>query len=190
MTSTLADRIGGPVYEPGDEGFAAAAAGFNLAFDPRPDLVAVATSVDDMVEAVRFARVRRHARLGAGHRARRRDDDRRRACCSSRPASTTCTWTRQTRTATIGAGVRWKAVVNAAAAYGLAAITGSSPMVGAVGYLLGGGIGPLARSHGFSSDYVIGFTVVTGEGEVVEADATPTRTCSGRCAAASSGSAW
>src|SRR3712207_8521090 len=40
-------------------------------------------------------------------------------------------------------------------------IPGSSPNVGVVGYLLGGGLGPLARSHGFSSDYLIGATVVT-----------------------------
>ena len=56
MTSTLTDRVRGPVYEPGDHGFAAAAAGFNLSFTPRPDLLVTATSVDDIVEAVRFAR--------------------------------------------------------------------------------------------------------------------------------------
>ena len=39
------------------------------------------------------------------------------------------------------------------------------------GYLLGGGLGPLARSHGFSSDYLESLTVVTGTGEVVEANA-------------------
>jgi hypothetical protein len=75
------------------------------------------------------------------------------------------------RTATIGAGVRWDAVVEAAAAYGLAPVSGSSPEVGAVGLVTGGGVGPLARSQGYSSDYVLGFTVVTGDGTVVEADA-------------------
>jgi FAD/FMN-containing dehydrogenase len=40
-----------------------------------------------------------------------------------------------------------------------------------VGYLLGGGLGPLARSHGFSSDYLVGLSVVTGGGELVEASA-------------------
>ncbi len=56
-----------------------------------------------------------------------------------------------------------------AAAHGLAPITGSAGTVGVVGYLLGGGLGPLARSHGFSSDYVESFTVITGTGEIVEA---------------------
>ena len=77
----------------------------------------------------------------------------------------------EARTATIGAGAQWGAVIAAAAEHGLAPITGSSPGVGAVGYLLGGGLGPLSRSHGFSSDYLVGFTVVTGSGELVEASA-------------------
>ncbi len=74
--------------------------------------------------------------------------------------------------ATIGAGVRWGAVVAAAAELGLAPITGSSTNVGVVGYILGGGLGPLARSHGFSSDYLRGATVVLASGEVVHASST------------------
>ncbi|GIF70088.1 oxidoreductase [Asanoa ishikariensis] len=169
MTSTLAGKVGGPVLEPGDEGFAAAVAGFNLAFNPRPELVATATSVADVVAAVRYAREAgmRISVQGTGHGAELE--------IGSGLLLNTSRFDHlhvdpETRTAAIGAGVRWKAVVDAAAAYGLAPITGSSPRVGAVGYLLGGGMGPLARSHGFSSDYAIGFTVVTGEGEVVEAD--------------------
>jgi FAD/FMN-containing dehydrogenase len=73
--------------------------------------------------------------------------------------------------ATVGAGAKWAAVIAAAAPHGLAPITGSSATVGVVGYLLGGGFGPLARSHGISSDYLVGATVVTGAGEVVDADA-------------------
>ena len=75
-----------------------------------------------------------------------------------------------TRIATIGAGAKWLAVQAAAASFELTAITGSSPDVGAVGLTLGGGLGPLARSHGFTSDYVRGFTVVTADGAIVDAD--------------------
>ncbi|GIF46455.1 FAD/FMN-containing dehydrogenase [Asanoa ferruginea] len=168
--TTLSDRVRGPVYQPGDDGFAAAAAGFNLSFAPRPDLVVTATSVDDVVEAVRFARSAgmRVSVQGTGHGAEAPIESglliitSRLDHLTVDPAA--CV-------ATIGAGVRWKAVVDAAAEHGLAPVTGSSPAVGAVGYLLGGGVGPLARSHGFSSDYATGFTVVTGEGDVVEADA-------------------
>ncbi|MFY1621232.1 hypothetical protein [Micromonospora sp. WMMD736] len=43
-------------------------------------------------------------------------------------------------------------------------LPGSSGTVGVVGYLTGGGIGPLVRSVGLSSDHVRGFDVVTGSG--------------------------
>ena len=42
----------------------------------------------------------------------------------------------------VGAGVRWADVLEAAAPYGLAGVSGSSSSVGVVGYSLGGGIGP------------------------------------------------
>ena len=74
------------------------------------------------------------------------------------------------RQATVGAGVRWGAVVSAASEHGLAPIAGSSPTVGVAGYLLGGGIGPLNRSHGLSSDYLEHVTLVTGRGEIVTAN--------------------
>ena len=43
-------------------------------------------------------------------------------------------------------------------------LAGSSPDVGVVGYLTGGGLGPVARSHGLASDTVRAFEVVTGDG--------------------------
>ncbi|MFT4123365.1 MAG: aldo/keto reductase [Microbacteriaceae bacterium] len=71
--------------------------------------------------------------------------------------------------ATVGGGARWDAVVRAAAPLGLMPVAGASGSVGVAGLLLGGGLGPLARSHGFGSDWVRGFRVVTGEGELVAA---------------------
>ncbi len=74
--------------------------------------------------------------------------------------------------ARVGAGVKWERLIEAAAPHGLAPLCGSSPDVGVVGYLTGGGLGPLARSHGLSSDYVRAFDVVTGDGEVRRVSAT------------------
>jgi len=76
------------------------------------------------------------------------------------------------RWARVGAGVRWAAVLEAAAPHGLAGLCGSSTDVGVVGFLTGGGVGPLARSHGLSSDTVRAFDVVTGDGEIRRASAT------------------
>jgi hypothetical protein len=57
-------------------------------------------------------------------------------------------------------------VLDALGAHGLAALAGSSPGVGVVGYTTGGGVGPLARTLGIASDRVRAFDVVTGDGEL------------------------
>jgi FAD/FMN-containing dehydrogenase len=165
----LSNRLTGPVFVRGEAGFAEEVGGFNLAVTHDPDLVVGVASEQDVVEAVRYAAqhdlpVRMQA---TGHGAEQPVTD-----------GLLITTHRLDRlaidgdVATIGAGVRWGDVVAAAAPSGLAPITGSSPTVGVVGYLLGGGLGPLARSHGFSSDYLLGATVVTASGDVV--DASPT----------------
>ena len=50
--------------------------------------------------------------------------------------------------ARIGAGVIWQQVLDAAAPHGLAPLVGSAPGVGVVGFLTGGGVGPLVRTYG------------------------------------------
>jgi hypothetical protein len=70
------------------------------------------------------------------------------------------------RIAHIEAGCQWAEVIAAAAEHGLAPITGASDAVGCIGYTLGGGLGPLVRTYGFSSDWARGFRVVTGSGVV------------------------
>jgi FAD/FMN-containing dehydrogenase len=164
--SELRSRV--PLLEPGDPGYAAELAGFNLLAQHRPDAVVAAETVADVVETVLFARgaglaVRAFA---TGHGSHEDIVD---GIVIATGRLDSVSVDAAARTATIGGGVRWSAVVEAAAVHGLAPICGSSPTVGAIGYLLGGGLGPLARSHGFSSDWVRGFTVVTGTGEVVEA---------------------
>ena len=79
------------------------------------------------------------------------------------------------RTARVGAGVRWGAVVEAAARFGLAPLSGTSPDVGVVGYTLGGGMSWLSRKYGFAADSVVRAEIVTADGElrVVSADRDP-----------------
>ena len=74
--------------------------------------------------------------------------------------------------ARVGAGVKWLRVVEAAAPYGLAPLSGSVTDVGVVGYITGGGLGPMARTYGLASDRVRAIEVVTGDGELRRA--TPT----------------
>jgi FAD/FMN-containing dehydrogenase len=166
--SKLAARVAGAVLQPGQPGYDEEIAGFNAAIVHRPEVVVAACSDEDVAQAVRYARACgwRVAVQNTGHGAHH-------------PVKTGLLVTTRridglqldvpVRGATLGAGVRWGAVVASAAAHGLAPIAGSSPDVGVVGFLLGGGIGPLARSHGFASDYLVGATLVTGTGDVVAA---------------------
>src|SRR6185295_6817484 len=73
------------------------------------------------------------------------------------------------RVAHVGPGARWGDVLAAAAPFGLAPLSGSSPDVGVAGYTLGGGVGWLARRHGFAADSVVRAEVVTADGRSVTA---------------------
>ena len=64
----------------------------------------------------------------------------------------------------------WQEVVEAAAAHGLAALQGSSPDVGVVGYTLGGGLSFMGRKHGLASNHVRAIELVTADGVLVRAD--------------------
>jgi UDP-N-acetylenolpyruvoylglucosamine reductase len=168
--AALRSRVTCPVLTPEDDGFTEEVLSWARTFTHTPDVAVGATSAADVVEAVKFARANGLAvRVqGTGHGAESSVTDgvliltRRLNQISIDPS---------TRTATLGAGVEWNPVIAEAATHGLAPITGSSGTVGAIGFLLGGGLGPLARSHGFASDYVRSFEVVTAEGELVRASA-------------------
>jgi FAD/FMN-containing dehydrogenase len=77
----------------------------------------------------------------------------------------------QRRIAKVGPGVRWGAVVDAAAQFGLAPLAGSSRDVGVIGYTLGGGVGWLSRKYGFAADSIIRAELVTADGRLLTASA-------------------
>lgn len=167
--SVLASRISGTVLGPDDDGFADAAGGFNTATVHSVAAVVTPETARDISETIRFARneglsVRTQA---TGHGNPAFHD----GILVSMTALTDVSIDADTRTATFGGGARWGAIIAAAAEHGLSPVAGSSTTVGAVGFLLGGGMGPLARSHGFGSDYLRSLTVVTGAGDVVTASA-------------------
>jgi FAD/FMN-containing dehydrogenase len=166
----LINTVAGPVLTPSDGGFAEEVSGYNLAISHRPDVVVGVTSADDAAAAVRFAADNglRVTVLATGHGSHTAVEG---GMLITTRRLDALSIDQDTRIATIGAGLSWAPVVAAAAELGLAPITGSSATVGVVGYLLGGGLGPLSRSHGFSSDYIRAFTVITPSGELVEASA-------------------
>lgn len=156
--------------KPSDPGFAAEVSTFNTAVTHAPEWVVVASSANDVVEALNWARENgvKVAVQGGGHGAWKPVTGG--LLITLHEMNGVVIDPRQ-RTATIAAGARWSSVVAAAAGHGLFPVVGSSPNVGVVGYLLGGGLGPLARSHGISSDYVTSFEAVTPKGEVIQANA-------------------
>jgi FAD/FMN-containing dehydrogenase len=159
-----------PVLVRGDDGIADEVGAFNTLIQHEPDVVVAAATEADVAAAVRFA-----AEHGLAVHVRATGHGAEAPITSGLMISTqrldTVELDPGTRTATIGAGARWRAVIDAAAPFGLAPVTGSSVNVGAVGYTLGGGLGPLVRSHGFTSDWARAFRVVTATGEIVTADA-------------------
>lgn len=163
--TTLADHVVAPVALPGDRVYERAMP-WNVAAPVRPAAVVFVTSAADVADVMRFAAPRglRVAVQATGHGAVGVGAD---TILVLTTGLTLCSVDPTTRTARVGAGVRWQQVVEAAAPYGLAPLCGSALNVGVVGYLTGGGIGPLVRTVGLSSDYVRAFEFVTGAGEVL-----------------------
>ena len=162
----LADVVG-PVLRPGDPGWREEIAGFNLAYTPTPAVVVGATSTADVAAAVRYAASvgKRVAVQATGHGLMSDLDD---AVLVTTRRMTNVVIDPVARTARVAAGVRWRAVIDAAAEHGLAPLSGSSSQVGVVGYTTGGGLGPLCRRYGFAADQVTRFTIVTADGAVRE----------------------
>src|SRR3954466_11183146 len=73
------------------------------------------------------------------------------------------------RTARVGPGATWGDVIEAAAPFGLAPVSGTSPTVGVTGFTFGGGHGFLSRKHGLAADNLIRADVVTADGETLTA---------------------
>ena len=162
----------GDVVAPGDDGWNEARQAWNLAVDQRPAAVALPATPADVAAVVVFAREHglRVAPQGTGHGAAAMGD------LSDTILVRTSNMRRveidpETRTARVEAGVIWIEVVHAAAAHGLAALAGSSPDVGVVGYTLGGGLSWLGRKHGIGANQVTAIDVVTADGDFVRTDA-------------------
>jgi hypothetical protein len=73
---------------------------------------------------------------------------------------------------TVGAGVDLVHFYAALAAKGVAVPGGSCPTVGIAGLALGGGVGPLSRLYGTTSDNLIGMQLVTADGSQLTCDGT------------------
>ena len=165
------DLLPASVVTPESPGYDDARAAWHLLADQRPTLIVLATDAGDVAAAVRHARSRglRVAVQGTGHGA---------LTGASLDGALLIRTTRMNRvdvdparrTARVGAGACWGDVIAAAAPHGLACLHGFSAGVGVAGYVLGGGLGWLARRYGLACDHVRSFEVVTAAGERLRVD--------------------
>jgi len=159
-------QISGDVVTPDDSQWDAARQAWNLAVDQRPAAVALVESAEDVVAVVRFAVANglRVAPQGTGHNA---------APMAAELADSILVKTERMRgievdavgmVARVDAGVLWAEVTEEVTKHGLAALAGSSPDVGVVGYTLGGGVSFLSRRYGLASNSVVAIEIVTADG--------------------------
>ncbi|MEO3781978.1 FAD-binding oxidoreductase [Actinocorallia sp. B10E7] len=171
LMEALREVVAGPVFGPADAGYAAESGGFNLAVTPRPALVVGALDVRDVEAAVRFAAERglnvAVQSTGHGTAAGRADG----ALLVNTSRIREISVDAENRTARLGAGCRWGEVLTATSPFGLMPLAGSSPLVGVVGYTLGGGVSPLGRAFGFAADHVRAIELVTADGKTQRVDA-------------------
>ena len=161
----------GLLVTPADAGWDEARAAWNLAIDQHPAAAALPETADDIVAAVRYALDNdlQVAAQGTGHNAGPLGD----------LSGTLLVKTHRMRgvvidadakVARVEAGALWMDVVGPAAEHGLAALSGSSPDVGVVGYTLGGGISWLGRRYGLAANRVLAIELVTADGGLIRAD--------------------
>ncbi len=166
-----ASSLEGKIVTPEHARFDEARRAWNLAIDQQPAAVVFPESAEDVAAAVLFARQhgQQIAAQGTGHNAGPLGS----------LADTILLKTERMRgvhidpnawLARVEAGALWLEVVEAAAQHGLAALAGSSPDVGVVGYTLGGGLSFLGRKHGLCANTVRAVELVTADGRLVRAD--------------------
>ncbi|WP_182904352.1 FAD-binding oxidoreductase [Microbispora sp. H13382] len=156
----------GAVHLPGDAAYDALREAPYSSIDPRPALIAEATSPADVRAAIVAARDSGlpFAVQATGHGTQVACDG---GLLLRTGAMGSVLVDPAQRIARVGPGVMWQEVTAAAEPFGLAPLAGPVPSVGVTGYTLGGGFGWLARKYGFAADSVVRAEVVTAEGHIV-----------------------
>lgn len=156
----------GSVIRRNEPGFREEVIGSNTAAVTNPEFVVGAASEADVQAAVRWAR--RHGLTvhpqATGHGAHRELNH---GLMLTTHRLKHLSVDRENGTFTLGAGLCWGEILPTLHSVGLGAVTGSAATVGAVGLVLGGGIGPIGRTFGMAADWVLGFRMVDADGSVL-----------------------
>src|SRR5580658_7592515 len=165
-TSTLC------VHMPGSPGYREATEVYDLFAPVQPDEAVIADSVSSVAAAITRARSRGLGVevISTGHGSSIADRMSGVLLVRTVPSGPVEVDPR-TRRARIPAGTRWGAVAEAAAQYGLGAVHGSSPDVGAVGFLLKGGLSFYGRRFGVAANSLCAVELVAADGQLHRVDA-------------------
>lgn len=161
--AALRRAVRGEVLVPGDAGFEAAGLPWNRGVDQR---VRAVVEVEDAADAAALVAYAASVGLGVavqptGHGASSGLDGQilvrtgRMCGVEIRP---------QERLARVEAGAKWGEVLAAAAKHGLTGLAGSSPVVCATGFTLGGGLSWFGRVHGLAANSVRALDIVDASG--------------------------
>jgi FAD/FMN-containing dehydrogenase len=164
-------RLPDLVTAPGDVGWDAARAAWDLSVNQDPVAVVRPADASGVIRAVDAARAAglRVAVQSTGHAAGPLGSlDGTVLLKTSRLASVDIDPV--ARRVRVGGGAVWLDVTEPASRLGLAALAGSSPNVGVAGYTLGGGLSWLARRHGLAANSVTAIELVAADGRLHRVD--------------------
>jgi hypothetical protein len=171
ITDTQTSAPPGRVIGPGDRDWDTARGTFNRLIDQRPEAIAVPADEREVASVIAYARERglRIATQATGHNPGPLSSLEGTLILNT-SALTGVSIDPDARRVRVGAATKWENVVPRLSELGLAALHGSSPDVGIVGYSLGGGVGWLARKHGMQANAVTAIELVTAEGHLIRTD--------------------
>ncbi|NYJ19458.1 FAD-binding protein [Glaciibacter psychrotolerans] len=161
--ATVADQLGRAFIRPGEEGWDAARRPWNLAVDQRPAAVAYPRTIADvqLLLAVAAAEGFTVTVQPNGHGANGSMEN----CILVRTtAFDEVTIDAHSRTARIGAGVKWGSVAPLLDGTGLIALPGTNPDITVAGYLLSGGHSWFSRTYGVAAHSIVAVELVDATG--------------------------
>lgn len=166
----LTCALTGEVLTPSDPRYDSTRRVWNHDFDPRPALITMCVTEEDVLRSIDFARkqelvvaVRSGGHSFAGYGA----------CDDGLVINLSQMMRLQidalAATVRIESGVRAGELDHVTQAFGLAVPLGSCPMVGVAGYALGGGEGSLTTRFGFGCDSMLAASLLTADGRRLRA---------------------
>jgi FAD/FMN-containing dehydrogenase len=166
----IPESLTADAVEPGDPGFSGVSSTYMRGGSP--GLVLRPNSVEEVVDAINFARANREVPLSVrsgGHGMSGRSTNNGGIVIDLKKLNVIEVLDQSTRRVRIGPGARWLDVASALEPYGWAITSGDYGGVGVGGLATAGGLGWFSREHGLTIDLLRAVEIVLADGSVVRA---------------------